>query len=132
MMQIHPYQQVYFNFLVDRETPGYLGTQYDLDYWGLSAYEGLQYLVAAYPEQPIEVDWRPADDRRVLAAADRGRIRIRAPEDAEFYVGFQRNLAFDGGLRPVPESALYTRRIYNSAILVVARYADLRRQWEGE
>ena len=132
MLQLHPYQQVYFNFLVDRETPGYLGTQYDLDYWGLSAYEGLQYLVAAYPEQPIEVDWRPADNRRVLAAADRGRIRIRSPEDAEFYVGFLRNLAFDGSLRPVPESALYTRRIYNSAILVVARYADLRRQWEGE
>ena len=31
-----PYQQAYFNFLVDRETPGLLGDQYPLEYWGTS------------------------------------------------------------------------------------------------
>ena len=132
MMQLHPYQQVYFNFLVDRETPGYLGTQYDLDYWGLSPYEGLQYLLTAYPEQPIKVDY-VVGDREILPAADRERIWVVAAEDAEFHIGFQRRLTLDGSsLRPLPESALYTRRIYNSIVMVVARYADRRRQWEGE
>ncbi len=133
MIQLHPHQQVYFNFLVDRETPEQLSTQYPLDYWRLSPYEGLQYLLAAYPEGIIKVDWDAGSDREMLRADDRRRIWVRAPEDAEFYIRIQRNLTFDGGgLRPLPEAAVYTRRVYNSPILVVARYADLRRQWEGE
>ena len=132
MAQIHPYQQVYFNFLVDRETPEYLGTQYDLEYWRLSPLEGLQYLLTAYPEGTIGVDWRTRN-YELLPAADRERIIIRPPEDAEFYIGFQRERTFDDGeLRPFPEAALYARRIYNNTIMVVARYADLRRQWERE
>ena len=133
MMQLHPYQHIYFNFLVDRETPEYLGDRYSLDYWGLSPYEGLRYLSAAYPEQTIKVDWRQGGDREILPAADRERIRITPPDDAEFYIGFERERVLDGGdLRTSPESALYTRRIYNSTILVVAPYADLRNQWEQE
>ena len=132
MMQLHPYQQVYFNFLVDRETPEYLGSQYDLDYWGLSPYEGFQYLLAAYPERTIKVDRRLVGDREILSAADRERIKVTSPDDAEFRIDYQRKAAFDGSLRPLPESALYTRRIYNSTVLVVARYADLRRQWARE
>ena len=133
MVQIHPYQQLYFNFLVDRETPEYLADRYDLDYWGLSPYEGLQYLLMAYPEGPILVDWRQVGDREMLPAADRERIVIKSPDEAEFYIGFERERTFDdGGLRPWPEAVLYTRQIYNNTILVVARYADIRRQWERE
>ena len=133
MAQLHPYQQVYFNFLADRETPEYLADRYDLDYWGLSPYEGLQYLLAAYPEGPIEVDWRHVGDWELLPAADRERIIIMHPDEAEFYIGFQRERTFDDDrLRPFPEAALYTRQIYNNTILVVARYADLKQQWERE
>ena len=133
MMQLHPYQHIYFNFLVDRETPEYLGDRYSLDYWGLSPYEGLRYLSAAYPEQTIKVDWRQAGDWEMLPAAARERIRLVPPDDAEFYIGFERERVFDGSdLRPYPAAALYTRKIYNSTILVVARYTDLRRQWEQE
>ena len=88
--------------------------------------------MTAYPEGPILVDLHPGGDRVILRPADRERIGLNAFDDAEFYLGFQRRLAFDGSLRPLPESALYTRQIYNNTILAVARYADLRRQWERE
>ena len=132
MMQLHPYQQIYFNFLVDRETPEHLGSQYYLDYWGLSPLEGFQYLAAAYPEGQIKVFVHQGNGRRLLPAADRERIGITVPENAEFYIGFQPELTIDGRLASRREDALYTRRIYNDTVLVVARYADLRRQWERE
>ena len=132
MMQIHPYQQLYFNFLVDRETPEYLGTQYDLDYWRMSPFEGMQYLLTTYPEGLIPIGPYNGANRELLPPADRKRISLNSFDDAEFQLWFQRRLAFDGGLRPFPEPALYTRKIYNNTILAVARYADLRRQWERE
>ncbi len=98
----------------------------------MSPYEGLQYLAAAYPEGSIAVDRQWNKSREMLPAADRERVVRMAPEDAEFYIGYRLSLAFNGGLRPLPEAALYTRRIYNSTVMVVARYDDLRRQWAGE
>ena len=55
MIQLHPYQQVYFNRLVDRTTPEYLRSQYDMAYWGVQYKEGLEYLLARYPAGPIPV-----------------------------------------------------------------------------
>ena len=45
MALIHPNQQVYFNALVDRVTPGLLGTQYAMDYWKHSMRQVLERLV---------------------------------------------------------------------------------------
>ena len=40
---IHPNQQVYFNFLVDRVTPERLRSQYDMDYYGHSGRQALEW-----------------------------------------------------------------------------------------
>ena len=55
MVRIHPYQQAYFNFLVDRETPGRLGDQYPLEYWGTPYLDGLRWLTETYPDSLIQV-----------------------------------------------------------------------------
>ena len=55
MVRIHPYQQAYFNFLVDRETPGRLGDQYPVEYWGTSYLDGLRWLTETYPDSLIHV-----------------------------------------------------------------------------
>ena len=55
MVRIHPYQQAYFNFLVDRETPGLLGDQYPLEYWGTAYLDGLRWLTETYPDSLIHV-----------------------------------------------------------------------------
>ena len=55
MVRIHPYQQAYFNFLVDRETPGRLGDQYPVEYWGTAYLDGLRWLTETYPDSLIHV-----------------------------------------------------------------------------
>ena len=55
MVRIHPYQQAYFNFLVDWETPELLGDQYPLEYWGTAYLDGLRWLTVTYPDALMQV-----------------------------------------------------------------------------
>ena len=64
MALIHPHQMVYFNFLVDRRTPEYLRTRYEMEYWGPAYREGLEHLLRRHPQETIHVvaakNWRHA------------------------------------------------------------------------
>ena len=46
MALIHPNQQVYFNFSVDRVTPEHLRTQYVMNYWGHSTRQALEWVAS--------------------------------------------------------------------------------------
>ena len=46
--RLHPHENVYFNFLVDRKTPERLRTQFPLDYWGVIHKEALEFLLDAH------------------------------------------------------------------------------------
>ena len=48
LVALHPYQYVYFNRLVAGGVPGAAGS-YELDYWGSSSKEGVEWLVENYP-----------------------------------------------------------------------------------
>ncbi len=120
MAQIHPYQYLYFNALVDRHTPGYLRTQYQMDYWGISYHQGLEYLLDRYPDSPIHIygkDGHVARNRMILPASDRQRI-VRNTTHADFYIddyfGYTRR-----GKMPDPLSPIYTEQVYNNTILTV-------------
>ena len=81
MVQIHPYQQVYFNALVDRTTPESLRISYRLDQEGGACREGLEFLRWRYPATTVSVKasakvvraWRflPHGDRMWLKLAKR-------------------------------------------------------------
>ena len=115
MAQIHPLQPVYFNFLVDRETPEYLRTQFDMDYMQLAHREGLAYLGASHPGETLTVragrrhlGILPADDRERLLPATGGRstdYELVAPLAAG-----PPDLAFN---------AAYRRRIYNNTLVAL-------------
>ena len=80
MIRIHPYQQAYFNFLVDRETPGRLGDQYPVEYWGTAYLDGLRWLTETYPDSRIPVRAINNHDHRnraFLPASDRQRIALK-------------------------------------------------------
>ena len=49
MAQIHPYQHLYFNFLVDRKTPEWLRTRYTMDYYRLTLHQGYEYMLRQTP-----------------------------------------------------------------------------------
>ena len=118
VVRLHPYQHGYFNALTDRRTPEYLRTQYRLLHWGTGDREGLEYLLARYPDATLYVDgvnrrrlWR---DRLILPAEARRRIVIAgdAERSPQFFIA-----------RRLPEDpfvpVLHARRIYHNTVLAV-------------
>ncbi len=78
MVSNHPFQQVYFNAFVSHK-PEYLRKNYDLEYWGCSYKQALEYLVKQYPTGTINVEWdmNPlANNIMMLQKRDRERIAM--------------------------------------------------------
>ena len=110
MVQIHPLQYSYFNFLVDRATPERLRTQYYMDYWQLSYREGLEHLLARHPGATLTVR---GQQRAGLPPAARRRLPAPGGRPADYDLAQQPNpsqedLAFN---------AIYRRRLYNNTLL---------------
>ena len=114
LIQLHPVQYNYFNFLVDRSTPEYLRTQYRLDYWQLAAKAALADLLERHSGETLAVRAEgrhrdllpPALRRRLLPAAGR-----HADYDLTYHLDpSQPDLAFNGE---------YRRSIYNNTLVVV-------------
>jgi len=53
MVRLHPYEAVYFNALAGGGARAQ--SQYELDYWGLSYREGLQFLLTEHPGETLRV-----------------------------------------------------------------------------
>ena len=130
VVRLHPYSQAYFNVLADRRTPEHLRTQYQVVYFGTQFRDGLEYLLARFPEATLRVDgdsrrqlWKnrlilPADARRRIVIAD------DAERSPQFYITGDRAAAAslpagwrhpDGPIGPV----LHARRIYRNTVLTV-------------
>ena len=118
MARIHPHQNVYFNFLVDRTTPERLRTQYDMDYWGRAGLDALRHLARTYPPTSVcltgvQDGWRflPEAQRKTIDRREcRGRrsdFVVSARQDHELY-----------GMHP-PETyapEVWARKVYGSTI----------------
>ena len=135
VVRLHPHQAAYFNFLVDRSTPERLRTRYDVLYWGTEYREGLEYLLARYPDETLYVgaadDLWLANNRAILPAAARDRIVLAGETgrsvDFLIFTAHRTGTPF-----PSPSlGALYTRRIYGSTVLTV-RAVDLSRVDEAD
>ena len=115
MMQIHPLQPIYFNFLVDRTTPEYLRTQYEMDYWSLTQPEGLKYLSEGHPGETLVVQ-AGARHINILPAAARQRLRVATLDNRADYAltkelaAYQPDLAFNSP---------YRRRLYNNTLIAL-------------
>ena len=126
MVRIHPYQQAYFNFLVDRETPGLLGGQYPLEYWGTSYLDGLRYLTETYPAHNIHV-WGSFTghylrNRAFLPESARQKIVIKGEGETigDFYITNHLNISTHRSKVAVFAPIVHRREVYNNPILSVA------------
>ncbi len=124
MAQIHPYQYLYFNALVDRHTPEYLRTQYEMEYWGTatSYREGLEYLLERYPDSPIHVYEKyehVLKNWAILPASDRRRFTFNPARADVYFVRHYRQRAWQGRRLPKALELLYTVKVYNNTILTV-------------
>ena len=128
---IHPNQQVYFNFLVDRATPDHLRWQYVTDYWGHSIRQGLEWVAssglpaqsppAAAPANPTE--FLLLENALILPEFARERLANAAPFD----------IVPSGPLASWSRSARapHQAEVYGNAIMVVESRDDLREVYEA-
>lgn len=90
MVRLHPYQQLFFNRLAGQDL-GYIQTQFDLDYWGLSYREGLAYILKTDPsaEIPLTVDTTPGENNALLfSETDQKRlVFLEDPAQARYFIG---------------------------------------------
>ena len=118
IVSLHPHQQVYFNPLVAWSASENLSEQFDLDYWGTSYLQGLEYLRESYPDATLRVrdDSHTARNLGMLPTAERQYIELSDESTADFYIGIDRVLR----VRNIPsEPTVYTRQTYGSAFLTV-------------
>ena len=139
LIQLHPWQHDYFNFLGDRTTPERLRTQYEMNSWQLAYREGLEYLLARHPGETLVVRgsrkleryWQilpPAARQRLPAAAGGRRADYELIEPAANPPAADLNLAFRRqiynntlvALRPLPLARMTPE--------IIAAYRELYRQ----
>jgi hypothetical protein len=89
MIRYHPYQNLYFNVLAGRDMQT-IKQNFDLDYWGLSYREALEYIVRTEPGKSIKIyDSNMVGEHRlhILEERDRKRITIvNTPDEAEYFI----------------------------------------------
>ena len=109
MAALHPHEYVYFNPLVDTNTPGALGGRYDMDYWRMAYIEAYRQLLARYPNDTLRV-YPATFTARILPQNDRNRIVFAPQNEADFYVHARVNR------QRLPLPALHGIQAYGSHI----------------
>ena len=136
VIRVHPYQHLYFNFLVDRKTPEYLGTQYDIDYNRSARLEGYKYIIDNHPYATINMpDLQPSsplvrypltkDITAKFSEAERGRFVSGPQSGRDYYVDHGGRSQLPPGVADILlPPIIYTRQMYNNTIMRVL-VADL-------
>ena len=124
MGQLHPAQGQYFNLLVDRQTPEYLGSQYDMRYWQTWLRTGLEYLLERYPEATIRVrgTFRELRSRLILPEAQQQRLITEPAETApaDFFISNFPEYVVSGETAALFPPPLQTLQVYNNTLLNTA------------
>ena len=120
--QLYPLQYVYFNFLVDRTTPEYLRTQYEMDYWRLAYREGLEHLLARHPGETLVVRMGPRH-RNILPAAERQRLLLAT--GGRHRADYELTHRLDPAQPDLAFNSLYGSR-YRNAVITVRPLEDSR------
>ena len=124
MASLHPHQHLYFNFLLDRTTPGHMHSQYEMDYWLMTFREGYEHLLERHPYGFLHVRLPPSKSVKlnweILPEGDRERLIV---QDAsfDFYITSYRSWrASESARRDDAASLIYDHVVYGSRVLGVA------------
>jgi hypothetical protein len=120
MIRNHPFQNVYFNnFLSHKEQ--YLRKNFDLDYWGTSFKQALEYIVKnnTFYKINVGVENYPGEENvMILKKEDRERIVfVYKAKEADYYIS---NYRFNpNGFDFPPSRKVFNIKILNSDIISV-------------
>ena len=117
MVRLHPHENVYFNFLVDRKTPERLRTQFDMDYGHVRFKEALRRLLDAHHGEIAVGDDRLWTNMPLLRPERRQRVRKATPSDFSAFFDFGTAFSSKGSyVRPV-----HVRKVYSDTLYAFAR-----------
>ncbi len=89
MVKNHPFQEVYFNELTSHEDQ-YLRENYELDYWGASFKQGLEFLAKKQPTDTIRLACNYDDpvrhNTKILPIKDRERFVFTDFQHADYFI----------------------------------------------
>ena len=131
MVLVHPNQQTYFTFLVDRVAPEHLRSQYRMDiWWGIQFRQGLEWLLEHSTQSSDEPSGITASHplillRNTLILPDPARERLA--DAAPF--GITRGQPFRSWARSARE--LHRVEVYGSLLVAVESQDDLRAVYEA-
>lgn len=89
IIRLHPHQQVYFNQLVRTGGENELRQNWEMDYWGASYYQGLEYILKHDDRDTIRVavETAPGNSNRILIPQnDRDRLLYTQPDQADYFL----------------------------------------------
>ena len=107
MVRDHPYQNVYFSCL-----PGAAAERlFERDYWGLSGWQGMRWILAHDPSPQVLVSTDPRatvmlhNSRLLLPPTERARVLMTSPAQARYFLTVYR-------WHPLPYPSSYGREVY--------------------
>ena len=121
LVQLHPYGEIYFNFLPDRARPEQLRGQYDLPYSRAPLMAGYRYLLDANPGTTLNLSGPPPETWQLLPPEQRRRITFDPSRDPDYYlIPVHRRYTSTGRERTVFPPPVYREMRYNNTVLTVA------------
>ena len=122
---LHPHQNVYFNFLVDRKTPERLRTQFDMDYWAVSQKEAIETLLDLLPQGRVPIAGIMARSIRIMPAKQRSRI-VHSEDFSAYFSSDYRSGRW--GMKGVEKGGskayvrpVHVRKVFSSTLYAIAR-----------
>jgi hypothetical protein len=88
MIKMHPYQNVYFNFLAGKSET--VEKSFERDYWGLSYRKGLEYILSRDSSRLIKIcaDDAGQNNAGILPVKERSRLVFtEKPEGTDYFLG---------------------------------------------
>ena len=118
MALIHPNQQDYFNFFVDRTAPEHLRAQYAMDNWGNAARQGLEWILQSRAGVvSISGGWHFRNQLVIFPDSARDRLQWNPTLDALF--------GKPGYVEP-SDRALHRVKVYGNTLWVIERREGFR------
>jgi hypothetical protein len=119
MLRYHPFENVYFNRLAG-ENMAQIKQQFELDYWGLSFKQGVDYILSTDPGEKIRVlvDGVPGKNyiNYFLPVDQKNRLKLTgSPDNARYYITDYRGHPQDYPFR----KEIYSVQVNGASILSV-------------
>ncbi|MEW6041907.1 MAG: glycosyltransferase family 39 protein [Elusimicrobiota bacterium] len=115
MFRNHPHQNVYFNVIA---RTGRVENNFELDYWGLSYRQALEYLLKTNPGKPIKIfteNWPGYANSYILREKDRARlVYVKDMQHADYFLTNFRWIK-----PPQPGREIYSIKVDNLKIMAI-------------